>query len=293
MSDSRSKLGKGLGAIFGDNIDQILEDIEKGQSKDFDTTQTVVDIHQVRVNPYQPRKQFDEASLKELSESIKQFGVITPVLVRKSIQGYELIAGERRLRAAKLAQLSELPAIIVDFDDEMMMEVALIENIQRENLNVVEEAQAYQLMMNQLGYTQEQMATRVNKSRTHVTNLLRLLKLPQEVLNLVTQNKLSMGHVRPLITMPNNQAMIDLAKRAVRDELTVREVERLAQQSDEKRPKKSVQILPKKKYVYPIELLEKKLQTKVMIHKHQIIINFSDDEDLNRILESMDALEDL
>ncbi len=292
MSDSRSKLGKGLGAIFGENIDQILEDIEKGQSKEFETTSMDVPINEIRTNPYQPRKQFDQQALVELSDSIKQFGIITPILIRKSVQGYELIAGERRLRASKMAELKEIPAIIVDFSDEMMMEVALIENIQRENLNVVEEAQGYQNMITHLGYTQEQIAQRINKSRTHVANLLRLLKLPDEVLEMVVQDQLTMGHVRPLITLSSTQQMIEIAKKAYQQNMTVREVESYIKQLDQPQGKKTVKVLPKKKYLYPIELLEKRLQTGVTIKKQQIIIDFIDDEDLNRILELMDALED-
>lgn len=292
MSDSRSKLGKGLGAIFGENIDQILEDIEKGQSKEFETTSMDVPINEIRTNPYQPRKQFDQQALVELSDSIKQFGIITPILIRKSVQGYELIAGERRLRASKMAELKEIPAIIVDFSDEMMMEVALIENIQRENLNVVEEAQAYQNMITHLGYTQEQIAQRINKSRTHVANLLRLLKLPDEVLEMVVQDQLTMGHVRPLITLSSTQQMIEIAKKAYQQNMTVREVESYIKQLDQPQGKKTVKVLPKKKYLYPIELLEKRLQTGVTIKKQQIIIDFIDDEDLNRILELMDALEE-
>jgi len=292
MSDSRSKLGKGLGAIFGENIDQILEDIEKGQSKEFETTSMDVPINEIRTNPYQPRKQFDQQALVELSESIKQFGIITPILIRKSVQGFELIAGERRLRASKMADLKEIPAIIVDFSDEMMMEVALIENVQRENLNVVEEAQGYQNMITHLGYTQEQIAQRINKSRTHVANLLRLLKLPNEVLEMVVLDQLTMGHVRPLITLSSTQQMIDIAKKAYHQKMTVREVESYIKQLGQPQGKKTVKILPKKKYLYPIELLEKRLQTGVTIKKQQIVIDFIDDEDLNRILELMDALED-
>lgn len=292
MSDSRNKLGKGLGALFGENIDQILDDIEKGQSKDFDTTNLEVNINEIRTNPYQPRKQFDQQALVELSESIKQFGIITPLLIRKAVQGYELIAGERRLRAAKMAELKTVPAIVVDFTDEMMMEVALIENIQRENLNVVEEAQGYQNMINHLGYTQEQIAERINKSRTHVTNLLRLLKLPEEVLEMVVDEKLTMGHVRPLITLSSKDQIIDIAKKASQQKMTVRDVENYVKQLNQPQTKKTVNVLPKKKYLYPIELLEKKLQTGVTIKKHQIVIDFVDDEDLNRILEVMDALED-
>lgn len=194
-----NRLGKGLNSIFGQDVSKVLEDIQNGDVKTEKQEQTKINIDQIRPNPYQPRKVFDDTALQELSQSIKQHGVFTPILVKKSIQGYDLIAGERRLRASKLAGMSDIPAIIVDLNDQEMMEIALLENIQRENLNGIEEAKAYEQLIQRLNYTQEQLANRVGKSREHITNTLRLLKLPEDVQEYVVQKKLSMGHVRALI----------------------------------------------------------------------------------------------
>ena len=178
---NNARLGKGLSSIFGQDVSKVLDDIQNGDMEVERQEQSKIPVDEIRPNPYQPRKVFNDEALKELSSSIKQHGVFTPILVKKSIQGYDLIAGERRLRASKLAGLKDIPAIIVDFDDQEMMEIALLENIQREDLNVIEEAKAYEKLIQRLGYTQEQLAHRVGKSREHITNLLRLLKLPEDV----------------------------------------------------------------------------------------------------------------
>ena len=172
------RLGKGLQAIFGDDAASIIDDIEKGIETSVNYKHKELNVNDIIANPYQPRREFDLTALNELKESILQHGVITPVLVRQSsIKGYELIAGERRLRASKLAERETIPAIIVDFNDDQMMEVSLIENIQREDLNVIEEAKAYQQMIDRFGYTQEKLAEKMNKSRSYITNLTRLLNL--------------------------------------------------------------------------------------------------------------------
>ena len=193
---NNARLGKGLSSIFGQDVSKVLDDIQNGDMEVESQQQSKIPVNEIRPNPYQPRKVFNDEALKELSSSIKQHGVFTPILVKKSIQGYDLIAGERRLRASKLAGLENIPAIIVDFDDQEMMEIALLENIQREDLNVIEEAKAYEKLIQRLGYTQEQLAHRVGKSREHITNLLRLLKLPEDVQEYVVNKQLSMGHVR-------------------------------------------------------------------------------------------------
>lgn len=288
-----NRLGKGLGAIFGDDVESVLEDIQRGNREELNSSAHTLDISSIRVNPYQPRKQFDQTKLLELSDSIKQHGLFTPILVRKSIHGYELIAGERRWRASKLAKLEQIPAIVVDFTDEQMMEISLIENIQREDLNVIEEATAYQQMIEKFGYTQEKLANKVSKSRAHVANLLRLLKLPNEVIEMVANDKLSMGHVRPLITLEDDDEIIELAKQIVKDGLSVRDVEALAKKERHTHRKIKIKRRPDETYRYPIELLVRKLETKVDITKHKITISFDDDEDLNRILEIMGALEDI
>ena len=210
-----NRLGKGLNSIFGQDVSKVLEDIQNGDVKTEKQEQTKINIDQIRPNPYQPRKVFDDTALQELSQSIKQHGVFTPILVKKSIQGYDLIAGERRLRASKLAGMSDIPAIIVDLNDQEMMEIALLENIQRENLNGIEEAKAYEQLIQRLNYTQEQLANRVGKSREHITNTLRLLKLPEDVQEYVVQKKLSMGHVRALIGLKDENMIRKIAKQAI------------------------------------------------------------------------------
>ena len=173
--------GRGLNAIFGSDVEKVLDDIQNNALDAPGRREVEIPIAEIRKNPYQPRKEFDEKALRELADSIKLHGIFTPLLVRQSVQGYELIAGERRLRAAKLAGLQRVPAIAVDFTDEDMMEISLLENIQRENLNPIEEAAAYEALIRRLGYTQEKLAERVGKSREYCANMLRLLKLPQPV----------------------------------------------------------------------------------------------------------------
>ena len=237
-----NRLGKGLNSIFGQDVSKVLEDIQNGDVKTEKQEQTKINIDQIRPNPYQPRKVFDDTALQELSQSIKQHGVFTPILVKKSIQGYDLIAGERRLRASKLAGMSDIPAIIVDLNDQEMMEIALLENIQRENLNGIEEAKAYEQLIQRLNYTQEQLANRVGKSREHITNTLRLLKLPEDVQEYVVQKKLSMGHVRALIGLKDENMIRKIAKQAIDQGLSVRKIEQLVKDLQHKKePEKQVE----------------------------------------------------
>ena len=176
MADKKkSGLGRGLNSIFGSDVEQFLEDIQNNGGDAPGRKEVEIPVSEIRPNPYQPRKEFEEKSLNELADSIRLHGIFTPLLVRPSVQGYELIAGERRLRAAKIAGLATVPAISVDFTDEEMMEISLLENVQRENLNPIEEAAAYESLIKRLGYTQEQLAERVGKSREYCANMLRLL----------------------------------------------------------------------------------------------------------------------
>ena len=189
------KLGKGLDEIFGENFSNVLNDI----NAPVNVSSTVkIALDEIRPNPYQPRKTFDQAALQDLANSIKEHGVFNPILVRKSVVGYELIAGERRLRASKLAKMNDIPAIIVDFNDTQMMEISILENIQREDLSPLEEAKAYQQLIEKLNYTQEKLAERIGKSRPYITNSLRLLKLPLSVQDLLNTGKLTNGHARAL-----------------------------------------------------------------------------------------------
>lgn len=282
-------LGKGLEAIFGDNVTDVIEQIQNGQSDVVPTVKETIPLKDIRPNPYQPRTVFDEEKLRELSESIREHGVFTPILVKKSIKGYDLIAGERRVRASKMAELTEIPAIIVDFSDEQMMEIAMLENIQREDLSVIEEAVGYQNMISKLGYTQEELAKRVGKSREYITNTLRLLKLPSSVQKMVIDNELSMGHVRALLSLPEKD-ILAVAKKAASEGMSVRSVEALVKQMLNKEPKKVKK--EETNYSYPQKLMSDKLQTKVTISNKQISIRFEDDSDLNRILEILQMLED-
>lgn len=282
-----SRLGKGLDSIFGSDVSALLEDIQNNANEHGQST-TEINVSEIKPNPYQPRKQFDEKALQELSESIATHGVFTPILVKKSIQGYELIAGERRLRAAKMANLDKIPAIVMEFDDQQMMEIALLENIQREDLNAIEEAMGYQKIIEKLGMTQEQLAKRVGKSREHVTNMLRLLKLPQSIQQYVLDGKLTMGHVRALLSCDDEEKMELIAKQAIKEKLSVRKVEELVKAKP--KPVKEEEHDPIMESIQ--ERLQNKFQTKVNLDKKQITISYHGNDDLNRILEILDCLDD-
>ncbi|WP_329803049.1 ParB/RepB/Spo0J family partition protein [Holdemanella biformis] len=287
---NNARLGKGLSSIFGQDVSKVLDDIQNGDMEVESQEQSKIPVDEIRPNPYQPRKVFDEDALKELSSSIKQHGVFTPILVKKSIQGYDLIAGERRLRASKLAGLKDIPAIIVDFDDQEMMEIALLENIQREDLNVIEEAKAYEKLIQRLNYTQEQLAHRVGKSREHITNLLRLLKLPEDVQEYVVNKQLSMGHVRALLGLKTEAGMRKVAKQAIDQGLSVRKVEQIVKDINNKKtvekPKEDIYLKAAK------EKLQEYFQTSVSISKNSISIHYENKEDLNRVLELLNLVEE-
>ena len=223
MAEKKKKLNKGLDAIFGGDITSLIDDIEHNTPE---SSQEKIKLDEIRPNPYQPRKVFDEQALNELALSIQEHGIFQPVILKKSVQGYEIVAGERRCRAARMAHLEEVPAIIVDFSDQQMMEIALLENIQREDLNAIEEAQAYQTMMEKLKLTQNELAKRIGKSRTHITNTLRLLNLPEKIQEYVLDGSLSMGHARALITLDKERAL-KIAKRVIDEKLSVRDVENI------------------------------------------------------------------
>ncbi|MBQ1509040.1 MAG: ParB/RepB/Spo0J family partition protein [Erysipelotrichaceae bacterium] len=276
--------GSGLSSVFGEDVDAILNEISEssGEKNTFS-----LKIREIRPNPYQPRKNFDEEAMKELTDSIKEHGVFQPIIVRKSLSGYELIAGERRLRASKNAGLTEIPAIVVEMDDKDMMEISLLENIQREDLSVLEEAAAYQQLIEKLGYTQEELAKRVGKSRTHITNILRMRKLPAAIQKLVSEGKISFGHARALLGSEDEDLQTEIAGRIVREGLSVREVEKLLRRKPKLPP-----VRVEDPYLRDVKnTLERKYGTSVEITKKAITIRYADNEDLNRILELMDAIE--
>ena len=276
--------GSGLSSVFGEDVDAILNEISENSGE---KNTYSLKIREIRPNPYQPRKNFDEEAMKELTDSIKEHGVFQPVIVRKSLSGYELIAGERRLRASKNAGLTDIPAIIVEMDDRDMMEISLLENIQREDLGVLEEASAYQQLIEKLGYTQEELAKRVGKSRTHITNILRMRKLPLPIQKLVEEGKVSFGHARALLGTDDEDLQLEIANRVVREGLSVREVEKLLRRKPHKAP-----VREEDPYLRDVKnTLERKYGTSVEITKKAITIRYADNEDLNRILELMDAIE--
>ncbi len=276
------RLKKGLDQIFGD-IDDVINDIS-GKND-----QTELPLEEIRPNPYQPRKTFDDDKINELAASIKEHGVFQPIIVRKSLSGYELIAGERRLRASKIAQKDTIPAIVVDFDDSEMMEISLLENIQREDLSPLEEAEAYDQLLHKLNYTQEELSKRIGKSRPYITNMLRLLKLPLGIKELVNSKKLSYGHARTLLALDDEDRMLELAKKTVKEDLSVRELEKIISNT------KNKPLVKEKKIDKSLEnvrqIIENKFGTKVDINAHKIVISYKDVKDLNRILEIMDCLE--
>lgn len=200
-------LGKGLGAIFGENTSPAVEKAQEPAS----AAQELL-IKNIAANPYQPRCNFDEEKLQELAASIKEFGVVQPVVVRKKCRSYELVAGERRLRAAGLAGLTKVPAIVKDYDDAKMMEIALIENIQRHDLNPIEEAQGLRRLMQEFKLTQEQTAEKVGRSRSAVTNILRLLNLPEQVQKQIINGVLTMGQAKQLLGLPKTEQMCEVAE---------------------------------------------------------------------------------
>ncbi len=288
-TNRKKALGKGLEQLFSNeviNFDNFeREIIDEGTSNG-----GIIEIplDEIRSNPYQPRVIFDSSSLEELANSIKEHGVIQPIIVKKSIKGYELVAGERRTRAARLAGLKTIPAIIKEFNDVEMMEIALIENIERENLNPIEEAKAYENILKINNITQEELAHKFSKSRSYITNMLGLLNLPDTTIKLVESKDLSMGHARALSKLEDENKINELALRIVREGLSVRDTERII----------SMAGLPKKhnisrnstfdiKYSIYENLCREKLGVKVKINNKKIEIPYKDDEQLTKILEEL------
>lgn len=287
METKRKALGKGLEQLFSNeviNFDNFEKEIVTAAK-----TNDIVEIPlvEIRSNPYQPRKTFNDESLNELAGSIKEYGIVQPIIVKKSIKGYELIAGERRTKAAQLADLETIPAIIKDLNDQEMMEIALIENIQRENLNPIDEAIAYENIINLSKMTQEEFAHKFGKSRSHVTNMLGLLKLPQATRKLVENNKLTMGHARALSKLSDEQLINDLSDRVLNESLSVRELERII--TDSNLPKKNkVNRKENDKNIHYLifeKVMREKIGTKVKIKNNKIEIPFDSEKDLERVLE--------
>lgn len=273
-------LGRGLEALF-DESPQVQEAEEI----------TEISLDEIRPNPYQPRKTFDNKSLKELSESIKENGVFQPIIIRKSVNGYEIIAGERRFRASKLAKKKTIPAIIRDFDEAQMMEVAVLENLQREDLTPLEEAQAYEMLQKNLGLTQAEVSKRLGKSRPYIANYLRLLTLPQKTKRLLQRGELSMGQARTLLGLKDKDSIDDLARKVVKNGITVRQLESLVAKLNEKEKKPKKKSIKKSAFIRASESqLTDKFGTSVNITEGKkgnghLAIDFASTDELNRILD--------
>lgn len=287
METKRKALGKGLEQLFSNEVLN-FENFEKEIVSSAKTNDIVeISIDEIRSNPYQPRKTFNDDSLNELAESIKEYGIVQPIIVKKSIKGYELIAGERRTKASKLAGLEKIPAIIKEFNDQEMMEIALIENIQREDLNPLDEAIAYENIIKISGMTQEEFAKKFGKSRSHVTNMLGLLKLPQATKKLVESNKISMGHARALSKLSDEELINNLSDRILNESLSVRELERIIAEENLPKKNKMNRKIEEKNIHYMIyeRVMREKIGTKVKIKDNKIEIPFDREKDLERILE--------
>ena len=287
MEQKKKALGRGLEELFSTEVldfdtfeSNIMENATTNEIQD-------IPINEIRPNPYQPRKSFNEEALRELSESIKNHGVFQPIIVKKGIRGYDLIAGERRLRASKMAGLDKIPAIVKDFSDDEMREIALLENIQRENLTAIELAWAYKGIIDNLDIRQEDLALRIGKSRSHITNTLGLLNLPEEVQKMILNGELSMGHARVLSKMEDESKITDLAKKIINEGLSVHEIEEI---SKDEEIKKRVPITRRERntdYTNIENELKDILGTKVKVDNKKINIYFENGNDLNRILEIM------
>lgn len=289
MENKRKALGKGLEQLFNSeplNIDT-LNNYEKEIVETTSKSDIVeIPIKDIRSNPHQPREYFDEESLRELADSIKDHGIIEPIIVKKSIKGYDLVAGERRTKAANIAGLEKIPAIIRDFTDQQMMEIALIENIQREDLSPIEEATAYKNYIDATGLTQEEVANKFGKSRSYITNLLGLLSLPKYVQKEVINGTISMSHARVLSKIDDVDMILNLAQKVIDEGISVRELETLSREENVIKKNKIVRtvVLNPRFKIYET-VMRDVVGTKVQISKNKISIPFDSDKDLERILE--------
>lgn len=277
------RLGKGLDALIPslsvEEDDKVIE----------------IPLNQLRANPYQPRKSFEEDAIRELAESIREHGVVQPIIVRSVLKGYEIIAGERRFRASQFCGNTTIPAVVRTYSDQQVMEIALIENLQRENLNAMEIAVAYQGLMDQFKLTQEELSLKVGKSRSHIANFLRLLSLPEEVKDNVSRGTLSMGHARALAGLKDTGIIKELAKQCIDHEWSVRQLEDAVQQLDRSKMQKTkVQNKKRDPYIDEVEeYLRERYKTTVKIKpnkdKGKIEIAYYNQQDLQRLLDLLNG----
>ena len=289
MEQKKKALGRGLEQLFSSEVldfdafeDRIMESATESDIVE-------IPLSEIRPNPYQPRKTFDQEALDELATSIKNYGVFQPIIVKQGIKGYDLIAGERRLRASKLAGLETIPAIVKDIDDEKMREIALLENIQRENLTSIELAWAYKGIIDNLHIRQEDLAARIGKSRSHVTNILGLLRLPDDVQDMVRENKISMGHARVLSKIEDDNEVEKLANQVVKDNISVRDLENISSKEEVVKRVPVNRQVKVNEYQYIEDELRDILGTKVKIENKKIEIFFDSKVDLTRILDILNV----
>lgn len=289
MEQKKKALGRGLEQLFSSEVLDFdtFEDNIMESASEADIIQ--VPLGDIRPNPYQPRKSFNQEALDELATSIRNYGVFQPIIVKKSIKGYDLVAGERRLRASKLAGMDTIPAIVKDFSDEEMREIALLENLQRENLSAIELAWAYKGIIDSLHIRQEDLASKIGKSRSHVTNMLGLLRLPDDVKDMVMDNRLSMGHARVLSKLDDNQKIEELAKDVIKKNISVRDLENISGREEVAKRVPITRQPKENEYQYVEEELRDILGTKVKIDNKRIEIFFDSKVDLTRILDILNV----
>ncbi|MCS0655190.1 ParB/RepB/Spo0J family partition protein [Cytobacillus firmus] len=275
-------LGKGLNAFFNNAETESEETVQEVKIKD------------IRPNPYQPRKVFEKEAIEELKQSILEHGILQPIIVRKTIKGFEIVVGERRYRAAKEANLEKVPVVVRELTEQQMMELAVLENLQREDLTPIEEAAAYQLLMEKLKVTQEELAKRLGKSRPHIANHVRLLSLPPKIQGLISDGKISMGHGRALLGLRKKEKLQALVEKTVKDGLNVRQLEQLIQQLNDvsretKKPAVQKDIFIKERESSLRERFGTTVHIKQSKNKGKIEIEFFSKEDLERIMELLET----
>ena len=281
-------LGKGLDAFFP-SMEAEKEEVIKE-----------INLKELRPNPYQPRKVFEKEAIEELKASILEHGILQPIIVRKSIKGFEIVVGERRFRAAKEANLEVIPAVIRELSEQQMMELAVLENLQREDLSPIEEGHAYQLLMRKLNFTQEELAKRLGKSRPHIANHVRLLSLPPAIQEMITDGTISMGHGRALLGLKNKEKLPLLVEKTVKDGLNVRQLEYLIQQLNEdvsrettKETKDTKNVFIKEQETFLRERFGTTVNIKQSKNKGKIEIEFFSEDDLERILHLLESNQDI
>jgi ParB family transcriptional regulator, chromosome partitioning protein len=273
-------LGKGINALF-----------QNVQSTQNEETVQEVKLKDIRPNPYQPRKIFEPGAIEELKESILEHGILQPIIVRKSIKGYEIVVGERRYRAASAAQLDVVPVVVRELNDQQMMELAVLENLQREDLSPIEEGAAYQMLMDKLKITQEEVAKRLGKSRPHIANHIRLLSLPAPIQELISEGKLTMGHGRALLGLKNKKNLSTLVNRILKESLNVRQLEKIVGEMngnvsrETKKPEMKKDVFIKEQETMLRERFGTTVTIKQSKKKGKIELEFFSKEDLDRILE--------